>query len=74
MKDVSEEFDTEWTLILEADGTGKSISEDEESSFTWKTTDKGFKTSGDVKTEFVEDGDSITTKILGAELRFNKAE
>ena len=72
-KDTTEPFDTAWTLVVKADGTGQSISEDETEEFTWTPTDNGFKTKGDVKATFVADGDSITTKIIGATLRFNKA-
>lgn len=73
-KDQSEAFDTEWTLVLEADGTGKSLSEGETDEFTWTLSSKGFKTKGGVSTEFVDDGDGIKTTILGADLRFNKVE
>jgi len=73
-KDQSEAFDTEWTIILEADGTGKSIGEGETDEFMWTLSNKGFKTKGDVNTEFVDDGDGIKTTILGANLRFNKVE
>lgn len=74
MKDVSESFDTEWTIILEADGTGQSISEDETDDFTWKLSKKGFKTEGALNTEFEDDGDGIKTKVIGVELHFNRAE
>lgn len=74
LKDVSEEFDTEWIIVLEADGTGKSMSEDESDDFTWEPTSNGFKTKGDIKLEFTDDGDGIKTKIIGAELHFNKVE
>ena len=73
-KDQLEQFDTEWTIILNADGTGESISEDETGDFTWTLTDKGFKTKGSMNTDFVDDGESITTTVIGAELRFNKVE
>lgn len=73
-KDQSETFDTEWTIILEADGTGKSISTDESGDFTWELTNNGFKTKGSMNTEFVDDGDAITTTVIGATLSFNKVE
>ena len=73
-KDASESFDTEWTLELAADGTGKSISEGDTEEFTWTLADNGFKTKGAVNTDFTDDGDSIKTKVIGVELRFNKVE
>ncbi len=69
--DDSEDFDEEYLLTINGDGTGiLSGGDDEDASFTWKPTDGGFKASGDVNTEFKEDGDDLVTKILGAELRF----
>jgi hypothetical protein len=68
----------EWTLTLNSDGTGKSVSVDgesgetEETNFTWEPTSDGFKTSGDTKLTFKDDGDGIVTKFLGADIRFVK--
>lgn len=73
-QDTSEAFDTEWTLVINEDGTGQTMSEGETADFTWTPTDKGFKTKGGIKTDFVDDGDAIMTKIIGVELRFNKVE
>ena len=73
-KDQTEAFDTEWTLVLEADGTGQSISNNETDEFTWTLIDNGFKTKGGVNTDFVDDGEGIKTTVIGAELRFNKVE
>lgn len=42
------------------------------SSFTWSPTDNGFKAKGDVNTTFTEDGDTIKTTIIGADLVFER--
>lgn len=72
LKDVSESFDTEWTIELKADGTGTTTSEGQTEDLTWTPTDNGFKAKGAINTDFVDEGDGIKTKILGAELHFNK--
>ena len=74
----SEDIGDDFTLTLSADGTGtfNSVDEDgneEVSNITWSLTSDGFKTQGDAKMTFKDDGDAIVTKILGAELRFVKA-
>ncbi|MDO4803979.1 MAG: hypothetical protein Q4A32_04070 [Lachnospiraceae bacterium] len=68
----SGELDTEFTLILNDDGTGQLVSDEEPGEFTWELTDNGFKTKGDMKLTFTDDGDNIKTKILGADLTFEK--
>ena len=75
----SEELPDSFTLILNDDGTGTFSGVDEDgdeevSNLTWSLTSDGFKTAGDAKMTFKDDGDAIVTKILGAELRFVKAE
>ena len=75
----SEALENDFTLELKADGTGTFSGVDEDgveevSNITWSLTDGGFKTQGDAKMKFKDDGDAIVTKILGAELRFTKAE
>ena len=67
----------EFTLTLNGDGTGVFVStedggETETSDVTWQLTSDGFKTKGDVKMTFKDDGDKIVTKILGADLIFVK--
>ena len=58
---------------MNADGTGQSISEEEDAeNFTWEPTKDGFKTKGDIKLTFTDDGDNIKTKILGANVIFVK--
>ena len=75
----SEALENDFTLELKADGTGTFSGTDEDgneevSNLTWSLTGDGFKTAGDAKMTFKDDGDAIVTKILGAELRFTKAE
>ena len=71
--DESEDLETDMTLIINGDGTGAMKSEGEEdSNFTWELTKDGFKTKGDVKFKFKDDGDRIKTKIIGVELIFEK--
>ena len=71
--DESGDVDTEALLIINGDGTGTLTSDGEESSFTWKPVDGGFKTKGDVKMTFKEDGDNtIKATILGASLVFER--
>ena len=72
LADESEELGTEWQLVLNADGTGESIGEEETENFTWEPTKDGFKTKGDIKLTFTDDGDNIKTKILGANVIFVK--
>ena len=74
----SGDFDNAITLVLNDDGTGTFSGVDEEGNpevtdFTWSLTSDGFKTAGDVKLKFKDDGDAIVAKILGAEMRFVRA-
>lgn len=68
----SGELDGEFTIVLNDDGTGQLISDGEAGDFTWELTSDGFKTSGDMKLTFKDDGDNIKTKLLGADLVFEK--
>ena len=68
----SESVDEDWILTLNADGTGTLDDGKEVSSFTWSPTDNGFKAKGDVNTTFTEDGDTIKTTIIGADLVFER--
>ena len=72
LKDQSGEFDGEWTIVLNADGSGQSIDEEGTTDFTWKPTNDGFKTKGDSKLTFTDEGDNIKTKILGVNVIFEK--
>lgn len=74
----SEALENDFTLELKADGTGTFSGTDEDgneevSNLTWSLTGDGFKTAGDAKMTFKDDGDAIVTKILGAELHFVQA-
>lgn len=76
--DEAEDFGEGYTLVLNGDGTGtftgvNDDGEEEVSDITWSLSDDGFKTKGDSKMTFTDDGDGIKTKILGVELHFVKA-
>ena len=70
--ETSENLDNDWTLTLNADGTGTLASAEEATDFTWELTDKGFKTQGGMKMTFTDDGDNIKSKIIGVDLTFEK--
>lgn len=70
--DESEAVDEEYTLTLNADGTGEFVSIEGTSNITWQLTSDGFKTKGDTKLTFVDDGDNIKAKISIAELIFER--
>lgn len=70
----SGELDEDWTITLNGDGTGVSEGGDEDGEFTWSLTDNGFKTKGDVKLTFEDDGDRIQGDLFGAKLVFEKQE
>ena len=74
LEDESEALSEEWVLTLNADGTGQFVSEEETTDVTWELTDEGFKTKGDTKLKFTDDGDNIKTKILGVDLIFERQE
>ena len=71
--DESEAPDGDWILTINGDGTGTLAAEGEEdSNFTWSPTDDGFKTKGDMKLTFKDDGDKIKANIIGVDLVFEK--
>ena len=70
----SENFEGEYILTVNGDGTGTFSGEDDVSNFTWKPTSDGFKTNGDTKLKFKDDGDGIVAKIIGVELHFSRVE
>ncbi len=74
LEDESEALSAEWILTLNPDGTGQFVSEEETTDVTWELTDEGFKTKGDTKLKFTDDGDNIKTKILGVDLIFERQE
>lgn len=74
----SEDLGEGYTLVLNGDGTGTFTGVDDDgneevSDITWSPTSDGFKTKGDSKMTFTDDGDGIKTKILGVELHFVRA-
>ena len=64
LQDESEALDTDYTLTLKEDGTGQFVSEEGTDNITWELTDNGFRTKGDTKLKFTDDGDNIKTKII----------
>ena len=79
LADASEDVDSEIVLTLNSDGTGTISGVDDEgvedvSNITWSLIDGGFKTKGDAKMKFQDDGDGIKSKILGVDLHFTRVE
>ena len=72
LADESEAVEEDWILTINEDGTGTISNGDETSEFTWEPTDEGFKTKGDMKLKFKADGDTISAKIIGVKLTFEK--
>ena len=72
LKDDTEALDALWTLTLNGDGTGTYVDEESTSNITWELTSNGFKTKGDTKLTFTDDGDNIKTKIIGVDVVFVK--
>ena len=66
------------TLTINGDGTGVMSSTDketgkkEDTGFNWEPVDGGFKTTGDVKLTFKDNGDKIEAKLFGVGLLFEK--
>lgn len=66
-----------WTLTLNGDGSGTFVAteadgKEEVSNIKWELTDDGFRTKGDTKLTFTDDGDGIKTSLLGVELHFTR--
>ncbi len=72
LMDESSALGSDFTLTLNGDGTGQYASDEEITDITWELTDNGFRTKGDTKLKFTDDGDNIKTKILGVNLIFEK--
>lgn len=70
----SDALGEDWVLTVNGDGTGTFSGDGESSDFTWEPTDNGFKTKGDVKMKFEDEGEGIKASIMGAELHFVKQE
>ncbi len=66
-------------LTLNGDGTGTFVSTEDDgteevSNITWSLTSDGFKTKGDTKLTFKDDGEDITASFMGVDLRFIREE
>ena len=72
LKDESEALEQSWVLTLNGDGTGQFVDDDGTSKITWELTDDGFRTKGDTKLKFKDDGDKIKTNIIGVDLIFER--
>lgn len=70
--DDAGDLDGEYLLVINGDGTGVFSGEDSTEEFTWSPTSDGFKTKGDLKLTFKDDGDNIAVKFLGVSLIFEK--
>ena len=72
-EDVGEVFEGGMTLVVNGDGTlVADFGDDEPINATWEETSDGFKTKGDMKMTFKDDGDNIKARILIADLIFVK--
>lgn len=77
LKGETGELTAEFTLTLKGDGTGQYYSKaedgtEEKTDVKWELTNNGFKTTGDTKLTFTDDGNNIKTKIIGVDLIFVK--
>lgn len=72
LKGESEDLGAEWTLTLKADGSGEYVDEEGTTNITWELTSGGFKTKGDTKLTFTDDGDNIKCKIIGVDMIWEK--
>ena len=68
----TEPLDEEWVVTINGDGTGTYDGDEGAVNFTWQPTDNGFKTSGDTKLTFTDDGDNIRCKMPIGEIIFVK--
>ena len=74
-EEAGEALGSTYTMELKADGTGTFAGTDEDdgpTAFNWVETDKGLKTSGDMKLKFTDEDGKLKTKVVGAELIFEK--
>ena len=70
----SEGLSADYSITLKPDGTTEFISDEGTTTGTWKLTDNGFKTSGETKLSFTDDGDDIVGKVIGVTLRFKRVD
>lgn len=68
----TDEVSDETILTINGDGTGTLEGGGDVSEFTWEPTSDGFKTKGDTKLTFKDNGDKIVAKVVGVELTFEK--
>ena len=71
-KDEVEDFDDEFLVTLNPDGSASVVSEGETSNCTWSETGSGFKLKGDTKLTFKDDGDGVAYTLMGAKIHFEK--
>lgn len=69
-KDEVGELEHDYVLTVNGDGTAQFVSEEGTHNCTWKLTKNGFKTKGDTKLKFKDDGDGIKAKVIGVYLHF----
>ena len=69
---TTDESELDWILTLKGDGTGEYDDEDGSHKITWELTKDGFKTKGDMKLSFTDDGDRIYFSLLGTTVYFEK--
>ena len=72
LKDETGGLSEDWILTLNGDGTGQFESSEGVQNITWSLTDTGFKTKGDTKLTFTDDGDNIKTKVIGVNIIFER--
>ena len=72
LKDESEELGASYVLTLNGDGTGQFVDAEDISYITWELTEDGFRTKGDTKLRFTDDGDNIKTNIIGVDMIFER--
>lgn len=72
LKDESEELGASYVLTLNGDGTGQFVDAENISYITWELTEDGFRTKGDTKLRFTDNGDNIKTNIIGVDMIFER--
>ena len=62
---MTEPLSVDNTIYINADGTAKMVSPEDEKAYIWKETDYGLFLDGKSDLKLTADGDKFTTKILG---------
>ncbi len=70
----SGELSENYEITLKPDGTAVYTTDEGTTTGKWKLTKDGFKTSGETKLSFTDDGDDILGKLLGTNLRFKRVD